>query len=168
MLRKMIAAAATISVLYSSVAFAEPTEIVIRVLAKDAKFIGTETGGAQVTLRDADTGEVLAQGLTTGETGNTPKIMTDGHARRTVLSDDKAGKFSATIDIQRPRRITVTAVGPMILKDQALTVSATQWVLPGKPMNGVPAMMPIATGRPGLIAIRHKTSFPARSTAALT
>ena len=29
---------------------------------------------------------------------------------------------------------------------------------PGKPMNGVPSMMPIATGRPGLIAIRHNTS----------
>ena len=136
MLRKIITAAATISALCPLAAFAEPTEIVIRVLAKDAKFIGTETGGAQVTLRDADSGEVLAQGLTTGETGNTPKIMTDGHARRTVLSDDKAGKFSAMIDIQRPWRITATAIGPMILKDQALTVSATQWVVPGKSVNG--------------------------------
>ena len=111
---------------------AEPTDIVIRVVAKDAKFIGTETGGAQVTLRDADTGEVLAQGLTSGATGNTPKIMTNAKARRDVLSDDTAAKFAATIDIQRPRRITATATGPMMLKDAALTVSSTQWVLPGK------------------------------------
>ena len=117
-------------------AAAVPTDITVRVMAKDAKFIGTETGGAQVTLRDADTGEVLAQGLTSGGTGDTPRIMTEGRARRSVLSDDKAAKFSTTIDIQRPRRITVTAVGPMILKDQALTVSSTQWVLPGKSVNG--------------------------------
>src|SRR5207248_2665947 len=135
MSRYALTAAAVISAFWASAAGAEPTEIVVRVLAKDAKFIGTETGGAQVTLRDADTGEVLAQGLTSGETGNTPRIMTEGHARRTVLSDDKAAKFNATIDIQRPRRITATAVGPMMLKDQAMTVSSTQWVLPGKPVN---------------------------------
>ena len=35
-------------------------------------------------------------------------------------------------------------------------------------MNGVPAMMPMATGRPGLIAIRHNTSRPTLSTPALT
>ena len=74
-------------------------------------------GGAQVTLRDANSGEVLAQGLTSGGTGNTAKIMTDGHARRDTLSDGTAAKFSATLDLQRPRLITVTATGPMILKD---------------------------------------------------
>ena len=115
---------------------AEPTTIVVRVMAKDAKFIGTETGGAQVTLRDADSGEVLAQGLTSGGTGNTPKIMTDPRARRDALSDDSAAKFTATLDIARPRRITATAIGPMELKDAALTVSSTQWVLPGKSISG--------------------------------
>ena len=40
--------------------------------------------------------------------------------------------------------------------------------LPGRPMSGVPSMIPIATGRPGLIAIRHSTSEPALSIAALT
>ena len=46
-----------------SAAKAEPTEIVVRVMAKDAKFIGTETGGAEITLRDADTGEVVIEDL---------------------------------------------------------------------------------------------------------
>ncbi len=115
---------------------AEPTEIVIRVMAKDAKFIGTETGGAQITLRDADTKEVLAQGLTAGGTGNTPKIMANGRARRDTLSDEASAKFTTTIDIQRPRRITATVTGPMISKDAAITVSSTQWVVPGKSVNG--------------------------------
>ena len=123
-------------ILLPCAAHAEPTDIVVHVIAKDAKFIGTETGGAQVTLRDADTGEILAQGLTSGATGNTPKIMSNGHARRDTLSDDTAAKFAATLDIQRPRRITATATGPMLLKNAAMTVSSTQWVLPGKSVSG--------------------------------
>ena len=121
---------------WAQTANAEPTEIVIRVLAKDAKFVGTETGGAKITLRDADTGEILAQGVTSGATGNTPKIMTSGHARRETLSDETSAKFTATIDIQRPRKITATATGPMILNQGAVTVSSTQWVLPGKAVAG--------------------------------
>ena len=115
---------------------AEPTEIVVRVTAKDAKFVGNETGGAQITVRDADTGEVLAKGLTQGGTGPTAKIMKDSHARRDVLSDDMSAKFSTTLDLKRPRRIEVIARGPMASKDAAATVSSTQWVLPGKPVNG--------------------------------
>jgi hypothetical protein len=117
-------------------AAAEPTEIIVRVMAKDAKFVGSETGGVQITLRDADTGEVLAQGLTAGTTGNTPKIMTDGRARRDVLSDGMAAKFSATLDLQRPRRITVTAAGPTNPSGSATSASSTQWVIPGKSVNG--------------------------------
>ena len=120
----------------AQIAIAEPTEITVHVMAKDSKFIGTEMGGVQVSLRDADSGEALAQGLISGGTGNTAKIMTDGHARRDILSDGTAAKFSATLDLQMPRRITVTATGPMILKDAAMTASSTQWVLPGKPVNG--------------------------------
>jgi hypothetical protein len=135
---KVIRAAvpALISLMCAHSALAEPTEIVIRVMAKDAKFVGTETGGAQITLSDADSGKVLAQGLTDGATGNTPKIMTDPRSRREVASDDKSAKFITVLDIQKPTRITVTATGPMIPKASAITVSSTQWVLPGKSVNG--------------------------------
>jgi hypothetical protein len=105
-------------------------------MAKDAKFVGTEMGGVQITLSDADTGEVLAQGLTDGTSGNTQLIMKDGHARRDLLSDPKSAKFSATLDLDRPRRITVTATGPSNPKQAATTVSSTQWVLPGKGVDG--------------------------------
>src|SRR6185436_13680194 len=115
---------------------AEPTEIVVRVMAKDAKFVGTAMGGAQIVVRDADSGQILAQGLTAGGTGSTPKIMTTPHTARDVLSDGDAAKFSATIDIQRPRKITVSATGPMNPSEAAMTVSSTQWVVPGKPING--------------------------------
>jgi len=117
-------------------AHAEPTEIVVRVLAKDAKFVGTETGGVQVTLRDADTDEVLSQGMTAGTTGNTPKIMTNGRARRDTLSDEGSARYSAILDIHRPRRVTATITDLRLPKDAAITVSSTQWILPGKSVGG--------------------------------
>jgi hypothetical protein len=126
-----------LALIFAQPATAEPTEIVIRVMAKDAKFIGhnEETGGMQIILRDADTGELLAQGLSEGGRGQTALIMSDGHVRRQILSPG-AAKFSTILDLQRPRRITVTATGPMMLKENAMTVTATQWVLPGKSING--------------------------------
>ena len=54
---------------------AVPTDITVRVRAKDAKFVGDTMGGARVTIRDAETGELLAKGVTTGTTGDTSLIM---------------------------------------------------------------------------------------------
>jgi hypothetical protein len=48
---------------------ARPTEIVVRVISKDSKFIGTSMGGMRITLRDAHTGELLATGIIVGGTG---------------------------------------------------------------------------------------------------
>jgi len=45
-----------------SFAYAEPTDITLRVLGKDSKFVGTSMGGMRVTLRDAHTRETLATG----------------------------------------------------------------------------------------------------------
>jgi hypothetical protein len=165
-------AAGILAAAFSQSAFAVSTDITVRVMAKDAKFVGTETGGAKVTLRDADTGEILAEGLTAGTTGNTPKIMGDGRLRRDALSDDKTAKFTATLDLQRPRRITVTATGPMALKDAALTATSTQWVLPGKPVNGgdgwvleLPGFaITLADPIPGTVALNGKeTKIPLKA-----
>jgi hypothetical protein len=123
-----------LSLVCAQAALAEPTEIVVRVLAKDAKFVGHESGGMQITLRDAETGEILAQGMTEGGRGSTDHIMKTGGFRRDDFSKG-APKFSAVLDLQRPRLIQVTATGPIMLKDAALTVTAMQWVLPGKSIN---------------------------------
>jgi hypothetical protein len=131
-----VALASLLSLSCASPASAEPTEIVVRVLAKDAKFIGhnEDSGGVQITLRNAETGAILAQGLVEGGRGQTERIMRTGRVRREILSEG-ASKFAATIDLTRPTLISVTAKGPMVLKDNAMTVTATQWVLPGKSIN---------------------------------
>ena len=115
---------------------AEPTEITVRVMAKDAKFIGTAVGGVEISIEDATSGEVLAQGLTSGGTGNTPKIMTTPRTSRDMISDPEAASFSATIDIDAPRKISVNAIGPMQPGGAAVAASSTQWVVPGKNITG--------------------------------
>jgi hypothetical protein len=130
----------TLSVLFLAAslgsASAEPTDIVVRVMAKDAKFIGTAVGGAEISLRDADTGEVLAEGVTEGGTGDTPKIMTTPRSSRENISTPEAASFATTLELDRPRRITVTAVGPVVPEGAAVAASSTQWVVPGKHITG--------------------------------
>lgn len=112
-------------------AMAEPTDITVRVISKDAKFIGSSMGGVRITLSDARTGEVLASGLTRGGTGNTGKIMHTDGGRRTRMADDSAAAFEASIDLDQPRLIEAEAYGPLDYPESAHRVTATQWVVPG-------------------------------------
>ena len=95
---------AILIVLFSvSSAIAVSTEIIVRVKSKDAKFIGSSMGGVLVTIKDIDTGELLAKGIATGSTGDTKLLMKTPHSQGMILSDEKASKFSTTIDIDEPR-----------------------------------------------------------------
>jgi hypothetical protein len=117
-------------------ATAVPTEITVRVKAKDAKFIGTSLGGAAVTIKDLETGELLAKGVTAGSTGDTNRIIKQPWKRGIPISDEKAAKFSVVIDIDKPTYIEVAAYGPLAQTQAANRVSATQWVVPGKHITG--------------------------------
>ena len=125
----------------STSAMAVPTHITVRVKAKDAKFMGTEIGGALVTIKDAQTGELLAEGVTEGTSGNTNLIMKTPKARGVPISDQNAAKFEATLDIDEPRYVEVTAYGPLSQRQSANKASATQWVVPGKHINAGDAWM---------------------------
>ncbi|MFD0986595.1 hypothetical protein [Methyloligella solikamskensis] len=122
--------------LHATSARAEPTEITVRVLGKDSKFVGTSMGGVQITLRDAQTGEVLAKGVTAGGTGDTELLMHKDRGRRAQLSDDSAAKFSATLDLDTPRLIKAEAYGPLGQLQGVGHASSTQWVVPGKDVTG--------------------------------
>ena len=117
---------------FAAASSATPTTITVKVLARGAKFIGSSMGGALVTLEDADTGQLLASGLTAGGTGDTEQIMKSKHPRNRVLSTEGSAAFTAVLDLDRPRRIRVTAYGPLANRASANTVSSTQWVLPGR------------------------------------
>ena len=117
------------------------TEITVHVKTKDAKFLGTLMGGASVSIKDVQTGAILATGLTTGGTGDTMLIMKTPVTRGVPISDGSAAKFTATIDIDEPRLIEVSAYGPMANLQAANRVSATQWVVPGKHITDGDAWM---------------------------
>jgi hypothetical protein len=52
------------------------------------------------------------------------------------LPTGKASSFKTDLLLDRPKRIEVTAHGPLGARQSANTVSATQWVYPGKDVNG--------------------------------
>ncbi|MBI5117068.1 hypothetical protein HZA56_11395 [Candidatus Poribacteria bacterium] len=119
--------------LADTAAVAVPTQVTVRVLSKGAKFVGTSMGGAFVVIKDMSTGEVLAKGRTEGSTGNTGSIMrTPRTAGEPYLSDGDSAKFNATIDVDSPVYVEISAYGPGAQKQSANKVSITQWILPGK------------------------------------
>ncbi len=129
---KYLILALSVVLFVAASAWAVPTQITVHVKSKDAKFIGTTMGGVLITIRNVQTGELLAKGYTAGGTGDTAKIMTTPIKRGVPISDDSAAKLTATIDIDEPTQVEVTAYGPLAGRQSANKVSATQWVIPGK------------------------------------
>lgn len=111
------------------------TQIDVRVIAKDGKYLGDDIGGALVTIHDVQTGELLARGTTSGGSGEAD-LMTICLTRAEVLPVDQASVFSVALDLCEPRLIRVTAYGPLAAQQSANTVSLTQWVYPGKNITG--------------------------------
>lgn len=122
-------------------AVAAPTEVTVRVLAKGAKFVGTSMGGALVTIRDADGGRLLAQGVTRGGTGDTKRIMKDARRPGAALATKGAAAFAAVLDIEAPTLVEITAFGPLAQRQSAGRVSATQWIVPGKHVTAGDAVL---------------------------
>ncbi len=118
-------------VMIGTSAFAEPTEIVVRAISRDAKFIGDSMGGVRIILRDAQSGEILAEGVTSGGTGDTKRLMETGKRREPLATPEAAG-FHAILDIDRPRLVEVEAYGPLGQPQSAIKVTSQQWLLPGR------------------------------------
>lgn len=111
------------------------TDIVVRAKARDGKFIGSSVGGALIRIKEADSGRILAEGLTEGGTGNTDLIMKTPKTRYGSITEN-AASFKATLAIEKPTFLTIEVLAPYI-KKQARTLSQTQtWLVPGKPIAG--------------------------------
>ncbi len=122
--------------LFAGVSEATQTKITVRAKAKDAKFIGSTMAGAIVIIKDSETGEVLAKGVTTGETGNTQKIMSEPIRRGVPISDNSAAKFETTLDIAEPKFVTIEIYAPYGQR-QSMSKNTTQiWLIPGKNITG--------------------------------
>lgn len=117
-------------------ALAEPTQVTVRAISRDAKYIGDSMGGVRVTLRDAASGRELASGVIRGATGDTQKIIVAPRARHEPISTPEAAAFRATLDLDRPTLVKAEAVGPLGKPDAQVTVTSMMWLLPGQTLNG--------------------------------
>lgn len=116
---------------------AVPTRLLVRVLAHDAKIIGSGVGGAKITVKDAHTGAVLASGLQEGGTGNTDVIMRAPWTRGAPLFDvEGTGSWLATLDLAEPTLVEVVAEGPMGFEETAQRGSKTLLMVPGRDVVG--------------------------------
>ena len=125
-----------IGLLAAGGACAQPTHVMIRAQSLDAKFIGTHTGGVRITLTNARTGAVLARGLITGGTGDTPRIMKTPHERGAPLAIGDTAGFDAVLDLKAPTLVRAEAEGPMGRPASVIHVSSSLWVIPGHDIGG--------------------------------
>jgi len=125
-----------VAVLHPFSALAEPTDITVRVIARNAQYVGDLIDGAFVTIIDAASGEVFAQGITAGSAGNPKRTMQTARKRGEPMAAKNDAKFVATLEIDRPSYLQVTAYGPLDRRFSANRASATQWVIPGKHVTG--------------------------------
>lgn len=113
----------------------QSTKVVVRVKAKDAKFVGSSVGGALVTIRNANTGELMAKGLTKGSTGNTKKLVMSPKKRYEQLSTKGSAKFTARLNLDKPVFVTVSATSTY-RNEQEVTSSTQLWLIPGHDVAG--------------------------------
>jgi hypothetical protein len=114
-----------------------PTKIVVRVVSRDAKVIGSGVGGAFVRIRNVETGEVLAQGKQEGGTGDTDAIMNVPHRRgETLYGTSDAAFFEAEISLSKPTQIEIYTEAPLKYPQSLQKGSKTITLVPGKHIQG--------------------------------
>ena len=123
-------------VLISLYAKATETKVIVRVKAKDAKFIGSSLGGAYVVIRNKSNQQILAEGKTSGSTGNTSLIMREPKTRGGSITDERTAKFLATLDIDEPMFVSIEVTSPFNNKQAQAKVSTELWLIPGKDILG--------------------------------
>ncbi len=115
----------------------QPTEVTVRVLAHDAKLIGSVAGGVAVTIRDVATGRILAEGVQRGDTGSTDAIVREPWVRgEQRLDTEGAAGFTTTLDLDAPTLIEVEARGPMGFPTPQHHATRTVRIVPGEDVAG--------------------------------
>lgn len=139
---RTLTSAATCSILLFSCSLfaqtgAKETKVMIRAVARDAKVIGTHVGGAKITVKDAATGEILAQGLQQGGTGDTNTIMKTPRTRgMSVFSSADASGYLAVLHIDKPTVVEISAEGPLGNAQATQRTSKTMLLIPGEDVLG--------------------------------
>lgn len=133
---KLLALAAVFVIAAPLAAQAEPTHVMVRAQALDAKFIGDHMGGVAIILKDARTGAVLAKGLTKGGTGDTKRIMSTPRTRGDSVTDAATAGFEAVLDLKQPTLVRAEATGPVGKPGSSSQTTSNLWIIPGRDILG--------------------------------
>ena len=110
-----------------------PTKVIVRVVSKDAKVIGSGVGGSSIRIVNIETGETIAQGKQEGGTGDTDRIMVQPRRRgETVYGTSGAAFFQAEIPLDRPTQVKVYAEAPLAYPHAMQKSFKTLTLIPGK------------------------------------
>lgn len=112
------------------------TPLTVRVLARDAKWIGTSMGGVEIQIRDLSTGTLLVSGITEGSTGDTDVLIHQSKTRYGQLSTEGAASFETSLSLAEPVFAEVKAIFRTAYTGLPITVSKDLWLIPGKAMDG--------------------------------
>lgn len=113
------------------------TKIVVRVVSRDSKVIGSGVGGAFVRIKNLETGETLAQGKQEGGTGDTERIMVRPRKRgETLYGTPGAASFQAEIPLDKPTQVEIYTEAPLAYPHAVQKGSKTLALIPGKHMLG--------------------------------
>jgi hypothetical protein len=114
-----------------------PTKVIVRVVSKDSKVIGSGVGGALIKIKNLETGEILAQGKQEGGTGDTDRIMVQPHRRGEVLyGTPDAAFFQSEIPLEKPTQIEIYTEAPLGYPHNIQKGSKTLTLIPGKHILG--------------------------------
>jgi hypothetical protein len=135
------------------------TPILVRVQARGGKFLADDIGGAEVTIRDALSGERLggglAQGTDSGElssqiapSASQYAIVTPGKPARVqwLVADGTTSGLSLELPLSRPTLLAIAAYGPLGGLQSAQRVETTAWALPGQPIDQGPGLVVLLPG----------------------
>lgn len=112
------------------------TRLVVRVLSNDAKLIGSGVGGARITIRHADTGALLAEGVQEGGTGDTGALLAPRTRDGSPFDTEGAAAFRTSLPLDRPTPVEILAEGPLGTPHATQRASTTLLLVPGHHVEG--------------------------------
>jgi hypothetical protein len=138
---------------------AAKTSILVRVQARGGKFLADDIGGAEVTIRDALTGEPLGGGLVQGpDSGSLGGQFAANASQYAVVTPgdppgilwlvpvDSTSGLRLELPLSRPTLLAVAARGPLGGLQSAQRVETTTWALPGQAIDQGPGFVIVLPG----------------------
>jgi len=119
----------------------------VRAIAAGGKFLGNDIGGAEITVRDAVTGELIAHQRVRGGSGVTGKIMGMPRDWGTPVPVDQSSVMTVKMELAEPRLLDITAYGPLGSLQSARRASVQQWVAPGMDLAGLQGVQVVIPGQ---------------------